>query len=170
VTCQIRLPLPDLQRGTEDRFASHPLGRRGSMLEPAAAPPGLMGKWVLVVEDEPLLAMDIEGILTDAGCNVIGPAGNVDQAKRLLKDQQCDAALLDANLAGQSVDELAALLTHRKVPFAFVTGHGRDALPRGHRDAILLGKPFRRDEIRSVLEVLCYRGTGSTVVQLQPRA
>jgi DNA-binding NtrC family response regulator len=113
--------------------------------------------------------MDIEAILIDAGCNVVGPAGNLDQAKRLVGNHDCDAALLDANLAGQSVDELAALLTQRKVPFAFVTGHGRDALPRGHRDAVLVGKPFRRDQIRSVLEVLCYRGPASTVVQLQPR-
>jgi PAS domain S-box-containing protein len=169
VTCKIRLPLPELQRGTDDRSGMSPLGKRGAMLEPAPARSGLAGKRVLVVEDEPLLAMDIEAILTDSGCSVVGPAGNLHQAKRLLDTQGCDAALLDANLAGESVDELAALLTQRRVPFAFVTGHGRDALPRGHRDAVLVGKPFRREEIRSALEVLCYRSTGSTVVQLQPR-
>jgi predicted homoserine dehydrogenase-like protein len=68
-------------------------------------------------------------------------------------------------LAGQSVDELAAALTQRNIPFAFVTGYGREALPLGFREAVVLGKPFSKHQLRSVVQALLYRS--ADVVQLR---
>ena len=69
----------------------------------------------------------------------------------------CDAVLLDVNLAGQPVDELATLLTRNNRPFAFVTGYGREALPPGFRGAVVLGKPFGADQLLATVEVLLYQ-------------
>ena len=67
-------------------------------------------KSVLVVEDEFLVALDMETILVDAGFEVLGPVGSVAEALRLIGDQKPDAALLDNNLNGQSVGPVAAAL------------------------------------------------------------
>ena len=99
-------------------------------------------KTVLVVEDEFLVALDMQTILTDAGFLVIGPAGGVDEAIRLLDQQRPDAALLDNNLNGHSVAPVAAVLGDRGVPFAFVTGNDRDSLPASFMNAPVVRKPF----------------------------
>ena len=122
---------------------------------------------ILVVEDEPLLSMDMEASLAEVGCEVAGPAGTLAKAKQLIASADYDAALLDANLAGESVDELAAALTQRNIPFAFVTGYGAEALPQGFREAILLGKPFSKHQLRSVVQALLYRD--ADVVQLRQK-
>ena len=111
-------------------------------------------KRILVIEDEVLLSMDIETSLTDAGYHVVGPAGTIDAAKKLISNENCDAALVDANLGGQSVDELAFSLARQNIPFAFVTGYGRDALPQEFRENMLLGKPFSPDQLLSVVSSL----------------
>jgi DNA-binding response OmpR family regulator len=128
----------------------------------------LEGKRILVIEDEPLVAMDLESSLTAAGCDVVGPAGTIEEAKSLVADGHYDAALVDVNLAGHPVDEIAAALTQKNCPFAFVTGYGREALPRGFRDAVVLGKPFGQEQLLAAIEALLYQGTG--VVPLRQRS
>lgn len=61
---------------------------------------------------------------------------------------------MDANLGGHPVDELAASLTRENIPFAFVTGYGRDALPHGFRESLLLGKPFSPEQLLGVVRML----------------
>jgi hypothetical protein len=58
-------------------------------------------------------------------------------------------------------------LTQKNCPFAFVTGYGREALPHGFREAVVLGKPFGQEHLLAVVEVLLYQGAG--VVQLRPK-
>ena len=167
LTCKIALPLPQEGR-TQAGFYT-------SLTSAAAIDPPLeqqitqtlRGKRVLIVEDEPLLSMDMEASLMEAGCEVSGQAGTLAKAKQLIADTDCDAALLDANLAGQSVDELAVALTQRNIPFAFVTGYGREALPEGFREVAVLSKPFSKDQLRSVVQGLLYRG--ADVVQLRQK-
>jgi DNA-binding response OmpR family regulator len=113
------------------------------------------------------VAMDVESSLTAAGCEVIGPAATLERAKLLIEESDCDAALLDVNLAGQPVDELATLLTRKNRPFAFVTGYGRDALPSGFRGAVVLGKPFGADQLLATVEVLLYQP--ASVVQFRQK-
>jgi CheY-like chemotaxis protein len=111
----------------------------------------------MIVEDEPLVAMDLESILTAEGCNVVGIAGTVDKARALIAQARCDAALVDVNLAGHPVDELATALTQRNIPFAFVTGYARQAAPGGFQNAPLLNKPFSQDQLLAVLESLFHQ-------------
>jgi PAS domain S-box-containing protein len=157
LTCEITLPLPKiarLQAGFHSAMASvAPAGELPEQLINQT----LEGKRVLIVEDEPLLSMDMEASLMGAGCVVRGPAGTLEMAKQMIAGMDYDAALLDANLAGQSVEELAAALTQQNIPFAFVTGYGREALPQGFQDAIVLGKPFSKIDLRSVVQALLYR-------------
>ncbi len=97
---------------------------------------------ILVVEDEFLIAMDIAGVLEQAGLTVIGPAANVGDALEALARETVDGALLDAQLAGETASSIADALIARGIPFAFVTGHGRENLPAAYRDAPLVRKPF----------------------------
>src|SRR5690606_21729062 len=109
---------------------------------------------ILVVEDEPLVGMDIALVLSEAGCEVIGPAVSIEEARSLIATSEVDAALLDANLGGQPVDDLAAELKRRATPFAFLTGYGREGMPQAFRDVPLIDKPFTPDQLMSVLGLL----------------
>jgi len=146
--CLIHLPLADAAVASCDSPADR--GR------PQQAPRGdaweaLAGKRVLIIEDEPLIAMELEFELAGAGCRVIGPVATAHEAARLIEEQPLDLALLDANLAGQPVGRLAKALAARDVPFAFATGYGRDALPSEFRDRPLLAKPFGRAQALAML-------------------
>jgi DNA-binding response OmpR family regulator len=92
-------------------------------------------KSILLVEDRALVASAVAAILADAGWTVIGPAGTVAGAKRLIEEGRFDAALLDAKLGGDAIDEVALALTRRNVPFAFVTGCAREELPAAFHSA-----------------------------------
>jgi PAS domain S-box-containing protein len=159
VTCQIRMPLVEevqLPYGGA-------VGYRGeSRPRPVSQPVRsvLEGRSVLVVEDEAFVAMEIETTLSDAGCTIVGPVATVECAKTALGDNSCDAALLDANLAGHPVDELAAILTQKSIPFAFVTGYGRDALPQAFRESPVLFKPFNVDQLLGVVSALLSKNDG----------
>jgi CheY-like chemotaxis protein len=104
-------------------------------------------KRILVVEDRALVAFVVATSLTDAGWIVIGPAATVVEAKRLIGEAQIDGALLDAKLADDAVDEVAAILNQRNVPFAFVTGCAREDLPAAFRGALMLVKPFGEKDL-----------------------
>ena len=97
---------------------------------------------ILVIEDEFFVAAHIDNILSDEGHEVVGPVGTVDEATYLARAEQLDGALLDVNLDGGRVDDVADILTERQVPFLFVTAYGRDNLPVGHRNAVVVHKPF----------------------------
>jgi DNA-binding response OmpR family regulator len=98
---------------------------------------------ILVVEDEFFIAMQIEGILRGAGLRVVGSAGTLSSAVSLARKSECDAAVLDVNLKGERVDEVAAILSERAVPFMFVSGYGRGNLPAAFRTGVeFLAKPF----------------------------
>jgi CheY-like chemotaxis protein len=85
---------------------------------------GLAELKILVVEDEPLIAMALEEMLTDLGCTVVGPALSLERGMRLATDESIDGAILDVNLGGETVFPLADLLAQRDVPFVYVTGYG----------------------------------------------
>jgi PAS domain S-box-containing protein len=155
VTCKIRLPLvEEPQLGVEPGYVMAPRSPAGEFTEQEADRGRLLGKRVLIVEDEPLVSMDIAASLSIAGCEIVGPAGSFEKAKLLIDEERLDAALVDLNLTGHTADELAAALTQKQVPFAFVTGYGRDALPRAFRDALMLGKPHSQDQLLALLQQL----------------
>ena len=109
--------------------------------------PVLSGRRLLIVEDELLVAMDNAAELEAAGAIVVGTAGNVKEALRIVETAVFDGALLDANLNGESVDHIAAALADRNVPFIFVSGYGPENLPPAFASTPILGKPFSHDEL-----------------------
>ena len=118
---------------------------------PAGANGGFAGKRILVVEDEMIVAMLIEDILTDMGATVIGPAARVSRAIELLSVESVDAALLDVNLAGEMTTPVAEELRRRGIPFAFATGYGVAGVPEGFAGQPLLQKPFQERDLQEVM-------------------
>ena len=115
-------------------------------------PAELRGRRVLVVEDEFLVAMDIELMLGDLGCHVLGPIGDLPGALRAAQEEALDLALLDVNLAGEPVAPVAEALALRAVPFVFCTGYQADILPSRYPAAPTLMKPFQVADLRAALE------------------
>jgi CheY-like chemotaxis protein len=106
---------------------------------------------VLLVEDEGLVAMMLEDLLEDLGCEVAGSLASVAAALAWIEaGGAADVALLDVNLSGEPVFPVAEALKARGVPFAFATGYGADHDPR-FREAPLLGKPIRQERLEALL-------------------
>lgn len=87
---------------------------------PGPSPPGPL---VLVVEDEVLIAMDLERLLGRHGFRVLGPAATVAEALLLLDDAPPDVALLDVNLRGEMVTPVAEALRARGIPFVLASAY-----------------------------------------------
>jgi DNA-binding response OmpR family regulator len=98
---------------------------------------------VLVVEDELLIAMQIESVLRGAGHDVVGPFGRLDRAVSCARDGRLDAAVLDVNLAGEKVFPVADALARRQIPFVFLTACGQDIVPERFWQRPFLRKPYR---------------------------
>ncbi|HXV25922.1 MAG TPA: PAS domain-containing protein [Alphaproteobacteria bacterium] len=111
----------------------------------------LTGRRILVVEDEPLIAMVIEDALADAGCSVIGPASTLPEALALADSEKLDAAVLDRNLGGVSTAPLAMLLRERGIAFGVVTGYTESDLQAEFVDAPRLAKPFEPGALITLL-------------------
>ena len=114
----------------------------------------LNGLKVLVVEDEMLVSMLVEDMLADLGCQVVGPAAELDEALSLAESADIDLALLDVNLGGKPIFPVADRLKARGVPFAFASGYGEAGLSEDHRGAAVLQKPFREADLAKALRGL----------------
>lgn len=112
------------------------------------------GKHILVVEDEMMILMMIEDMLTDFGYRVVYSASTVDQALALIEAHHIDAATLDVNLHGVDSYSIADVLDARNVPFAFVTGYGSYGLRKDYHLRPTLKKPFLRQDLEGMLERL----------------
>jgi DNA-binding response OmpR family regulator len=113
----------------------------------------LTGFKVLVVEDDYLIAKEIASTLREHGATVIGPVADVARSRALLEQSMPDCALLDVNLKGQLVFELAEELVHRGVPPIFATGYDCSFLPTRFSHVPCLLKPLdMRSLVRSIRE------------------
>ena len=97
---------------------------------------------ILVVEDEALIAMDLQALLEDAGYRVLGPANSSAAALALIDVDEPDVALLDVNLGRSDAFGVANILTERNTPVIFLTGHTAHKLPPAHRHLPLVSKPY----------------------------
>lgn len=114
-----------------------------SSLQPRASiPPSSTRGRILIVEDEPLVGMEIADALETAGFTVLGPVSSNEDALELLAAQGCDAAVLDVNLGRETSEPLARKLTSDGVPFVTLTGYAPDQVPAAFRAARLLTKPI----------------------------
>ncbi|WP_300577761.1 response regulator [Phenylobacterium sp.] len=111
----------------------------------------LAGLRVLVVEDEMMVSMLIEDMLSDLGCKVIGPASRLEEAIALVESSELDCAVLDVNLGGQPIFPLADILREKGAPFAFATGYGDAGLRDVDKGTPVLQKPFRESDLARIL-------------------
>jgi len=114
----------------------------------------LAGLHILLVEDELLVAMTLEDILSAESCMIVGPFSRIEPALKAAREEPLDAAILDVNLAGERVDPIAKMLAERKIPFLFTTGYDRSMLPAGHADRPALMKPFKPTQLIEALVAL----------------
>jgi CheY-like chemotaxis protein len=114
-------------------------------------PQPLEGKRILIVEDEALVAMEIEMFLEAAGGLVAGPVAESAQALDLLKRERPDAAILDLNLDGEQPTALAQALVQLRVPFVIVTGYFRTPSEPPFQRAPRLRKPATEEDLINAL-------------------
>lgn len=108
------------------------------------------GMNILIVEDSLLLSLELENRLTEAGASIVGQAQDVPEALGML-DLPIDAAVLDANLNGQSVAPVAEALRQKGTPFIFATGYGDNlAAPQGF-NAPFIRKPYDVTQVAAAL-------------------
>ncbi|MCW2369982.1 response regulator [Sphingobium sp. B11D3D] len=109
---------------------------------------------VLLVEDNPIIAMNTEALLEDLGITDVRVAANLAEALAFVNEVAFDFGLLDLKL-GDEEDSLpvAARLADKGVPFAFATGAG-DAMDGAERQnaVAILKKPYRLEDLRRVIE------------------
>jgi DNA-binding response OmpR family regulator len=112
---------------------------------------------VLIIEDEPLLAENLRTELFDAGFEVVGVAGRVEKALKLIAEIPCDIAIVDANLAGLTAAPAAAALVARKLPFVVLSGFAPSQLPEEFASAVFVQKPYRFDQLLGEVHAMLAR-------------
>jgi CheY-like chemotaxis protein len=113
------------------------------------------GLRLLVAEDEALVSILLEDMLSELGCSVVGAAANVSGALEILRGSATiDGAILDVNLGGQPIDPVADELAARNVPFLFVTGYGPAGVSDRFAGAPVLQKPFQQAGLVKALAAL----------------
>jgi two-component SAPR family response regulator len=117
--------------------------------------PGYLRKpRVLFIEDDPLIALLVEQVLIECGCDCVGPVIHIPQALVCAKTADVDAALLDVIIDGIYADEIAETLASRGIPFSFVSGMPQSSVPKRWSKIPYIEKPFGEDKIQQMLLTL----------------
>jgi CheY-like chemotaxis protein len=109
---------------------------------------------ILVVDDEPLIAMLIADWLGELGCKVVGPVSRVSEALSHIEATALDAVLLDVTLGAGDSFSVAELARGKGIPIAFLTGRTAADLPEQFRNAHLLAKPFEFERFERLIAEL----------------
>jgi CheY-like chemotaxis protein len=111
----------------------------------------LEGRRIMIVEDEYLIAMVVQDLLTDLGAEVVGPFGRLAPAIDAVNREQLHGAVLDVRLDGETIDEIAEVLLARGVPVLLTTGYDTEQLPPSLRHLPLMRKPYDETDLRGWL-------------------
>jgi DNA-binding response OmpR family regulator len=106
---------------------------------------------VLLVEDEFLIAVSVQEMLEDLGCEVIGPIGTLADALDHCSSIDADAAVLNLVLQGETAFAVATILAARGIPFGFASGVDSDQTIDGWRSRPFLTKPYSSVQLRDFL-------------------
>lgn len=109
-------------------------------------------KRVLIIDDEVLIAFDIQWVLSQAGYEVSEIRTNVGDALESIAKSDFDIAILDANLNGESAEPVAAALARRGIPFVGLSGYSADQRPPSFTGVPFLAKPFLADDLIAELK------------------
>ncbi|NNC37741.1 MAG: response regulator [Acidimicrobiales bacterium] len=118
-----------------------------------------MGKTrkILIVEDDPFIAMDIEEVFLAAGYKVLGPVAVVDAALLLLQNMLPDAATLDFNLGKETSLPIAEELDKLEIPYVFLSGQMEKVVAsKLDREPTILAKPFDPDLLMKTIDELTH--------------
>jgi CheY-like chemotaxis protein len=119
-------------------------------MDPASA--DRMPDDVLIVEDDPIIALDFEDTILGFGVKTVRTAGSVARALEMIAARAPDFALLDVGLIREKSFAIAERLQALKIPFVFVTGYGADVrLPPAFADRPRLPKPCSSDALKAIL-------------------
>jgi DNA-binding response OmpR family regulator len=118
------------------------------------ASPASAKRRILVVEDEMLIGMLLEDMLTDMGHEVAAIVPRLKDALAAVERESFDLAVLDVHLHGESAFPVADALIAKGVPFIFATGYGERGLPDSYRGRPVLQKPFARDDLDRLLKAI----------------
>lgn len=102
---------------------------------------------ILIVEDEPFIAMLLGDMLEELGYDVTASFSHVSETLAYLGESQVDFAFLDVNLGTEKIDPVADCLADLGCPFVFTTGYGQAGVPQKYTDRPVLQKPFHLDQL-----------------------
>ncbi len=114
--------------------------------------PDFTGVRVLIVEDEAIVAMMLEEMLEELGCEIAASVATVAGAEHAVRTTDVDLALLDVNLSAETTIDFARGLARHPIPFAFCTGYGSAGVPEDLQDRPVLTKPLAPSELRKAIE------------------
>ena len=106
---------------------------------------------ILIVEDEMLIALNLEDRLVQLGHIVVAMATRIPEALKLAAESDIDLAILDLNLSGLSSLPVADVLRSRGIPFMFATGYGSNGLTESYRNEVVLGKPYGVSDLQNAI-------------------
>jgi len=122
---------------------------------PSKGPARGQGRRILVVEDEALVALQLQEDLESDGHHVVGPARCLEHGISLALNEDIDAALVDVSLGRDTSGPIADQLLARNIPFAFATGYSDGSMLPEHLRAVpRLSKPYALDEVRRLVRSL----------------
>lgn len=108
---------------------------------------------VFILEDEPAVAIVLEDMVSESGCDPAHSAGNLRDAQRVIDRGGFDCALIDINVGGERSFDLARQLVARGTPFAFVTGYDASVVSEFGKVPVLQ-KPYTQQQVQSLLSGL----------------
>lgn len=114
----------------------------------------IRGTRVLIVEDQPIIALALADSLTEMGAVVAGAASSIGEALKLASTIEADVAVLDLWLGDALAYPVGDILHQRGIPFVVISGAARAEEPATVRDAPRLIKPFMADELLAALRSL----------------
>jgi DNA-binding response OmpR family regulator len=130
---------------------------------------------ILIVEDEPMIGLTLQDSLIEAGFPVACVTGKLEKALALIESSGCDAAIVDANLAGVSASPAAMALAARGLPFIVLSGYSPEQLQGAFPAAIFMKKPCRPAKLIHALKILVHNqqdcllaSAAGRVADLQP--
>jgi DNA-binding response OmpR family regulator len=109
---------------------------------------------ILIVEDEPMTALNLEDLLLDAGFEIAGVVGKLEKALVLIDRDTCDAAIVDANLGGVSASPVASALAARGLPYIVLSGYSPEQIQGAFPGALLIQKPCRPARLIEALNTI----------------
>jgi DNA-binding response OmpR family regulator len=115
-----------------------------------------MASRILIVEDEPVVALNYASILEDAGCEILGPTSTTTKGIELIERERLDGAVLDIDLGGVPVDPIIGALQVKHVPYIFVSAF-RDRIGR-YRDVVFVEKPCTAVELIKAVNAMVRAG------------